>query len=62
VTRDRRLVPDPAAQEVAADQRKGRWEYLFKYSWAVWRNVTTRDFADHTPVNYVTALQPGGVR
>jgi hypothetical protein len=62
LTHDRRLVPGPAAQEVASDQRRGRREYFRKYSWAVWRNVFLRDFADHAPVNYVTALQPEGTR
>lgn len=46
----------PDADQIKADQRAGSWAYLRQYAWAFWKNVVTRDLADHAPINYVVPL------
>jgi hypothetical protein len=43
-------------EEVAADRRIARQEYLKAHAWKLWKNVATRRLADHAPINYVSAL------
>jgi hypothetical protein len=49
---------DPA--EIAADRAKARREYPATYAIRP-GNVLVREFADHSPINYVRALLPGSV-
>jgi hypothetical protein len=46
----------PDASAVAEDRQLGRRHYRQNYAWKFWRNVLTRRLADHTPINYVSAL------
>jgi pimeloyl-ACP methyl ester carboxylesterase len=46
--------PDAAA--MAEDRAAGRRIYLKKFAWNILRNVLTRRFADHAPINYVSAV------
>jgi triacylglycerol lipase len=43
-------------EDLERDQAEGRRAYLLRHAWAFWKNVLFRDFADHSPVNYVSAL------
>jgi len=46
----------PDASAVAEDRQIGRRDYFRKYASQFWRNVLTRRLADHTPINYVSAV------
>lgn len=46
----------PNANAVAADRQLARRDYLRKHGWKFWRNVLTRRLADHSPINYVSAV------
>lgn len=55
---DRRGIlhaPPPPVEAISEDRNTGRWAYRRKYAWQFWRNVLTRDLADHAPVNYLSA-------
>lgn len=55
VDRQRKVIPDPGDQFIAADRSAASIAYFFQYSWrrgTVW----VRNLADHAPVNYVTAI------
>ena len=47
-------APPPPPEEIAEDRKAGHRIYLAKYAWQFWRNVLSRDLADHAPVNYVS--------
>jgi Lipase (class 3) len=51
-----RLHEDPPGGLVWRDQWMARAGYAARYGWQVWRNLPTRDLADHAPVNYFSAL------
>jgi hypothetical protein len=51
-----RLHVEPAADEVARDRRAAAREYVWRHAPRFWRNVLTRDLADHAPVNYAAAV------
>jgi pimeloyl-ACP methyl ester carboxylesterase len=46
----------PGAEEIARDRRSANLIYALKCAWQVWRNAAMRGFADHAPINYVSAL------
>jgi hypothetical protein len=46
----------PDASAVAEDRQVGRRDYRRRHGWKFWRNVLTRRLADHTPINYVSAV------
>lgn len=58
---DRRgvLHRDPPEELVRRDQRRARLSYAWRWSWQQ-GTLWTRDAADHSPVNYLSALAPTG--
>jgi hypothetical protein len=53
---DRTIKFDPPESDIQQDRFKAIMEYPFKYqSWKT-ENVGVRELADHTPVNYVSAV------
>ena len=56
VDADGLLHTDLATMDVRADRRRARAEYLRTYARDFATNVLIRDFADHSPINYVLPL------
>jgi pimeloyl-ACP methyl ester carboxylesterase len=54
--RGRLHAKPPDAGAVAEDRQLARRDYRRKHGWKFWRNVLTRRLADHTPINYVSAV------
>jgi len=50
------ILSDASTESIASDRIRARVEYTFEYSWRV-GSVAVRDLADHSPINYVFALQ-----
>jgi hypothetical protein len=52
---DRTVEFNPQPGLLKVDQDQAREEYLINYAWKI-GNVPVRDLADHSPINYVTAV------
>lgn len=48
--------PPPGRAAVWRDRWAARLSYLVTHAWRFWRNALARSFADHAPINYVSAL------
>ena len=55
IDRNRQIPPDPGSLFQNEDRLRARAEYLVEYAWRS-GNVAVRDLADHSPINYVTAI------
>ena len=55
IDRHRQLLVDPSSAAREEDRLQARLEYLVEYAWRT-GNVAIRDLADHSPINYVTAV------
>lgn len=59
IDRNGKITPNPGDDFIHADRRSAVEEYFEKYFWKK-GNVAARELADHTPLNYVSAVM--GVR
>jgi|SRR4051812_6555739 len=50
-----RLTP-PGEDEIERDRSNANWVYRVRCAPLFWRNALKRSFADHAPINYVSAL------
>jgi hypothetical protein len=55
IDRNRHVNESPSDNFVSADRLRARADYLLQYAWKS-GNVAVRDLADHSPINYVTAI------
>jgi hypothetical protein len=56
IAQDRSVTLDPGDDFIKKDRIEAFFEYPFKYEAWKKENVGVRELADHTPVNYVTAV------
>jgi hypothetical protein len=61
LTRKAKTVENPAVALVRSDRWRARLSYLFQHAWRLGA-VSTRDFADHAPINYARAFFPEAPR
>jgi hypothetical protein len=55
ITRKGVRKTNPSATETQEDRARGREGYVLQYAWKI-GNVTVRELADHTRVNYVSGI------
>jgi hypothetical protein len=56
IAQDRSITLDPGDKFIDKDRLEAFLEYPFKYEAWKKENVGVRELADHTPVNYVSAV------
>jgi hypothetical protein len=56
ITRSGQILEKADSAVIATDRRQGHADYLKLHSWKIWKNVASRQLADHAPINYARAF------